>query len=631
MRKLAAIAIPLLLYAVFVVASAWRGKAPSRHALNVHTSVLLMVYLLATAGLGIFWVANQQLPVFDLHYLFGYATLLLVGVHLTFNLPVVGRYLRKLRERQVRERQLREREGTSGEREAPLARSRRPTSATIWRAAVGLVVVVGAFLLGMRHGGSEVNVRWGDGKGTTQSGALDAIVKYHEFSAASRRGIFARAPGIEWGERPPPFKAYPDADTVSLGSRHRESLAARSLYDALRGPSPKAVALDAPTLGALLFAGAGVTQRERAVALRASPSSGALFSSELYVLVWQVDGLAPGTYHYDADAHRLHVVRREAPPRELAGVPATAPLAIVATSIFRRTGFKYRDRAYRYAVADTGHLLENLRIAAAEAGLVADPLPRFDDAAIEALLGVDGAEEGVLAVVPLGTEPSSPLPWATFGSPTPPTDSVVGVTGLAHRATSLRSAPEPDDGLPLPAARATSARPALEVIRARRSHRRFADTALSDVELATVLGDAAQAPRLSSALQIHVVIDRVSNVPPGVYRYHPRRHRLHSIRAGALAAQARTAALDQDVIGGAAAVIVLSAHKETMFAEGARGYRHAFLEAGMFSERVLLSAVSLELGACPVGAFYDDDASRLVGVEPSEVWVLHFIALGPAG
>ena len=30
-----------------------------------------MAYLLCTAGLGLFWVANQQLPVFDWHYLFG--------------------------------------------------------------------------------------------------------------------------------------------------------------------------------------------------------------------------------------------------------------------------------------------------------------------------------------------------------------------------------------------------------------------------------------------------------------------------------------------------------------------------------------------------------------------------------
>ena len=67
---------------------AWRGWAPSRIALNVQTSVLLRVYLLTTVGLDVFRSANQQLPVFDVFYLFVYASLLPVWVHLIFNLPV---------------------------------------------------------------------------------------------------------------------------------------------------------------------------------------------------------------------------------------------------------------------------------------------------------------------------------------------------------------------------------------------------------------------------------------------------------------------------------------------------------------------------------------------------------------
>ncbi|MDQ2989182.1 MAG: hypothetical protein M3R60_08790, partial [Pseudomonadota bacterium] len=82
--KVVLVLLPLALYGVAVAIAAVRGRAPSRQALNVHTSLLLMTYLLATASLGIFWVANQQLPVFDWHYLFGYCTVLLVSLHLYF-------------------------------------------------------------------------------------------------------------------------------------------------------------------------------------------------------------------------------------------------------------------------------------------------------------------------------------------------------------------------------------------------------------------------------------------------------------------------------------------------------------------------------------------------------------------
>ena len=48
----------------------------------------------------------------------------------------------------------------------------------------------------------------------------------------------------------------------------------------------------------------------------------------------------------------------------------------------------------------------------------------------------------------------------------------------------------------------------------------------------------------------------------------------------------------------------------------------------MQSERILLEAVALGLSACPVGAFFDDDAARLVGSDMEREWVLHFIGLG---
>ena len=62
--KLAWVLAPLLLYGLFCAILVMRGRAPSRMALNVHTSLLLLAYLLCTAGLGIFWVANQLLNLF---------------------------------------------------------------------------------------------------------------------------------------------------------------------------------------------------------------------------------------------------------------------------------------------------------------------------------------------------------------------------------------------------------------------------------------------------------------------------------------------------------------------------------------------------------------------------------------
>jgi SagB-type dehydrogenase family enzyme len=173
--------------------------------------------------------------------------------------------------------------------------------------------------------------------------------------------------------------------------------------------------------------------------------------------------------------------------------------------------------------------------------------------------------------------------------------------------------------------------PVRRAIGERRSQRRFHEDPVPLAALSSILADMAQPSQLSDAVRIHLVVNRVDGLAPGVYRYLGR-HALEQVRAGDFAAAAQSAALSQEVIGNAAVVLILSAERETMLGEGARGYRHGFLEAGMIGERWLLGAVARGLAACPVGAFYDDEAAALIGVDRQRQWVLHFAALGvPAG
>ena len=91
MAKLLWVLLPLLIATALPGRQPPRRRPPSRHALNIGSSLLLPACLAATAGLVIFWVANQQLAVFDWHGLFGYATLLLVALHRGFNGRIVWR------------------------------------------------------------------------------------------------------------------------------------------------------------------------------------------------------------------------------------------------------------------------------------------------------------------------------------------------------------------------------------------------------------------------------------------------------------------------------------------------------------------------------------------------------------
>ncbi len=611
--KIAWVLLPLSLYAVAVATMAWRGRMPSRMDLNVHASLLLLAYLLGTAGLGIFWVANQQLPVFDWHYLFGYATLLLAALHLVFNLPVVVRWLARKR---------------GGQAPASTPPLRALSLGKLLAAALALGL---AFYIGLRQGASGPPAGWVQAAPGTAP-PLQAVIGYHAFSSESRSSVFARAPGVEWGGAPEPFKSYPAASHLML---ERGAPGSVSLGGALRRAAPRRGPLTRAGLGQLLHLTAGVTERRGGHALRAAPSSGALFPSELYLLVRRVDGVDPGLYHYDPAQHRLELLGPE-PAANGAPQAVQADVLVMLSAVFRRTGYKYHNRAFRYVAADAGHLLENLRIASHNAGMQAQLLAQFDELQAARALGIDGVEEAVLAMMALGG-PAAAVPAANdvpvpdFLPPAQLPAGAIGVTGMVQGATSLRQAPSAagagQAALALPPPRAAQ-RDVHDTIVHRRSQRRFSGAALPLQALSDILGDMARPPQLSGAIEASLIVNRVEGLAPGVYRYRAQGHQLVAVRAGGFGAAAQSAALSQDVIGDAAVVLVLSADRERLLAPGARGYRHGLIEAGLVGERWVLGAVARGLAACPVGAFYDDEAAALIGVDGRRHWVLHFAALG---
>lgn len=647
MPKVLWVALPLLIAAAVLAVEFLRGRAPSRHGINVVASVLLLVYVATTAGLGIFWVANQQLPVFDWHYLFGYGTVLLLSLHLAFNFPVVWRFFARRRTAAT--------EATSTHTRDPPRAARRGVLG-----ALGVVAATGAaFTLGLRHGRSELKIEPARGRdppaGTMGADpattALAFVERFHAHSSHTRAGVLTRAPSVDWGDPPAPFKRDGGAQKVRL-------------------PPPGAARPGPFDLGALadiLWHTSGVTATRGGLHLRASPSSGALFSTELYVAARALPGLASGLWHYDPQSHALaplHDAAAGALPPGAVGDAAghDAPAWIVATAVFRRTGRKYGDRSYRYVLADLGHALENLRVTAGALGVSARFVAAFDESRVAQALGVDEAEEGVLAMVALGAPAAAVEPIASappralapaveasrWHAPALPASSAaLGVTAAVHAATSLRatSAPSPAfAATPLhrPSRQALVALPTaapaapdwLAVIAKRRSVRRYTNAALPLQALADILArmSAMHAPVLSAAVRVNLVVHDVTGLAPGAYRYEPERHALAPRRApAALRAAARAAALDQDVVGDAAVVFVLSIDRGMFAADPlgpARGYRHAFLEAGLVGERVYLEAEARGLGACAVGAFYDDEAAALVGADPAHEWVVHFAVLG---
>jgi putative peptide maturation dehydrogenase len=138
---------------------------------------------------------------------------------------------------------------------------------------------------------------------------------------------------------------------------------------------------------------------------KSSPSAGALHPVEAYPLVRNVEGLEPGLYHYAAADHaleRLGDVTDEDVSDFTAGQEwfASAPLALVLTVRFRRSYWKYREHptAYMTLLMDAAHLSQTLYLIATDLGLAGFFTNRVNAGDIDDRLGLDGLEEGALAV-----------------------------------------------------------------------------------------------------------------------------------------------------------------------------------------------------------------------------------------
>lgn len=163
----------------------------------------------------------------------------------------------------------------------------------------------------------------------------------------------------------------------------------------------------------------------------------------------------------------------------------------------------------------------------------------------------------------------------------------------------------------LPAPRLTGKMSLEEALNRRESIRDFSSDPLTEEELSQLLwavqgatrdGKARTTPSAGALfpLEIYVVLQE------GVFRYSPGEHCLSRHSEQDLRKPLAKAAFDQDCVQKAPTVFVIAGvYERTAENYGARADRYVKMEAGHACQNLLLQAVSLGLGAVPVGAFQD--------------------------
>jgi len=173
-----------------------------------------------------------------------------------------------------------------------------------------------------------------------------------------------------------------------------------------------------------------------------------------------------------------------------------------------------------------------------------------------------------------------------------------------------------------------------EAISLRRSVRTFSGSALTDNELSQLLWSAQgitekrrrfrAAPSAGATFPLETYLVTAE----GVFHYVPAKHALEEIRRGDVRVDLSNAALGQQSVRKAPAIIVFAAvPKRTTGKYGRRGMMYIHMEAGHAAENIHLQAVALGLGSVPVGAFDDRDVAKIVGL-PREEKPLYMVPVG---
>ncbi|HEY5674696.1 MAG TPA: SagB/ThcOx family dehydrogenase [Malonomonas sp.] len=221
------------------------------------------------------------------------------------------------------------------------------------------------------------------------------------------------------GVAAPPLQKPPRPEQVFLqlpGEAHWQGFAGTDLLQAIkarrshRSFSPQSLTLAEVAL--LLWA----TQGVRGVAgpgsaLRTVPSAGCRHAFESYLLVSNVEELAPGIYRYLPVEHALVLERacseetlaRQLQPASLnQSFVARAPLVLAWTAIPYRMEWRYLEAAYRVMLLDAGHLCQNLYLACEALGAGTCAIAAYHQPLMDQLLGVDGEEEFTIYMAPVG-------------------------------------------------------------------------------------------------------------------------------------------------------------------------------------------------------------------------------------
>ena len=213
----------------------------------------------------------------------------------------------------------------------------------------------------------------------------------------------------------------------------------------------------------------------------------------------------------------------------------------------------------------------------------------------------------------------------------------------AHQPVPFKEFPTALKHVPLHPPEEREGKPIWETIAARRSHREFSPQPITFRELSQLIWttqgitarawgyDFRAAPSAGALypIETYIVVNRVNQLTPGIYHFNIKENQLVLLKEGNFGRDLSHAGLGQEMLEEASCVFVWTAIVErSKWKYRERAYRYIYMDVGHIGQNLYLAATAMDLGCCTVGAFFDEEIDRLIGVDGKEEISLYLGAVG---
>lgn len=420
------------------------------------------------------------------------------------------------------------------------------------------------------------------------------MLAYHAQTMHSYQSIRRQSHSMDWEHQPQQFKLYP------------------SSYERIHLESSN------PLHRFLILIG-GITAQKNypgvSYSLRTNPSAGALYPTEVYVQIRGMEGFENGIYQLSPSESALvllHALEEGEGVESALHVEKIKGFIFLFSALYYRSSWKYRDRAFRYCLQDTGHMIGTLEASCMLLDKTYRILYDGDKEALSHAFGM-GKRELYLSSVVVGEEEDFTCKAIKMHLPYVEGTGSFEQNDLVEEAykKTMHSSLNVQDAMPH---FALDKEIFLKAIWKRRSIREFSGLSMREDDFKIVM-DFIKQPIPSNAdvdIEIYAVINRVEGMWRGLWKDEAY------IKSGDFAQKAGYLCLEQALGAQSGVTFFLVGHSS-------ENYQAMMQKAGIIGHRLYLISEYLGIGCSGIGAYYDDEVAEFL---ESEGMILYALAIG---